>query len=516
MSKAFISSTGIDLADYREAAIEICNMTGMVPIAMEYFEAMGAGATEGSKLQLDNADLYIGIFAHRYGYIEEGQESSVTEIEFDYAGKRGLERLCFLVKLDYPWPPDLIDFENYALLHAFKSKVDTSVIRNEFTTVDDFRAKLMHALVLWQKKQEESNSKFYSTPSSIVPFSEAPPRPALFIGRENVIKDLKVRLGIFGRRERKRLNIIRGLPGVGKTTLVKALIHDKEIKQIFPDGILWASLGGDAKSPTALQSWMRQVPLLESGSNSSKLERLITECRNFFRNKEFLLIADDVWENNHATPCKQVVGENCALIITTRFNNLARSLADVPEEDIYTLDVLSIDKSIELLNRVAPFVIKKYPAQCRLLVQDLEGLPLVLRVAGRLLADEAGLAIDISPLLSELRESNRLSNEVVPDDRFDPQTGLTPTINLLLKRSTDGLDQVSRDRFAKLGSFAPKPATFDQAAISKIWGGVDPMPTIRKLVDRGLLEPIVTQGVYQMHAVLVMHAKTIYSIKNKA
>jgi hypothetical protein len=70
---------------------------------------MGVGATEGSKRQLHDADLYVGIFAHRYGYIEAGHDRSVTEIEFDYAGERKLERLCFLVKLDYPWPPDVID-----------------------------------------------------------------------------------------------------------------------------------------------------------------------------------------------------------------------------------------------------------------------------------------------------------------------------------------------------------------------------------------------------------------------
>jgi hypothetical protein len=46
------------------------------------------GASEGSKSKLEAADLYIGIFAHRYGYTEEGYQKSVTEIEFDHAGER--------------------------------------------------------------------------------------------------------------------------------------------------------------------------------------------------------------------------------------------------------------------------------------------------------------------------------------------------------------------------------------------------------------------------------------------
>jgi hypothetical protein len=67
MSKrsAFISSTSLDLEKYREAAGEICRKWGLFPIMMKDFPAMDAGAVAGSKRQLDEADVYIGIFAHR-------------------------------------------------------------------------------------------------------------------------------------------------------------------------------------------------------------------------------------------------------------------------------------------------------------------------------------------------------------------------------------------------------------------------------------------------------------------
>jgi hypothetical protein len=77
----FISSTSKDLVEYRQAAIEVCIWLELVPIAMEYFPAMGVDAVVGSKHKLKQADLYIGIFAHRYGYIASGYEKSVTEIE---------------------------------------------------------------------------------------------------------------------------------------------------------------------------------------------------------------------------------------------------------------------------------------------------------------------------------------------------------------------------------------------------------------------------------------------------
>ena len=44
-----ISSTGRDLSAYRQAAIEVCGALGLRPVAMELFEAMGAGAVEGSR-----------------------------------------------------------------------------------------------------------------------------------------------------------------------------------------------------------------------------------------------------------------------------------------------------------------------------------------------------------------------------------------------------------------------------------------------------------------------------------
>jgi hypothetical protein len=79
---------------------------------------------------------------------------------------------------------------------------------------------------------------------------------------------------------------------------------------------------------------------------------------------------------------------------------------------------------------------------------------------------------------------------------------------MLLKRSTDRLDDLSRERFALLGVFAPKPATFDLKAIAAVWGVDNPRPSVRELVDRGLMEPI-GGGYFQIHALLVAHARAM-------
>lgn len=150
VKRVFIGSTGLDLKPYREAARDACLAMDFLPIMMEYFEAMGVGATAGSLTKLDQADVYVGIFAHRYGYIEAGYTVSVTECEFDHAGKRDIPRICFVVDPAFPWPPNTLDFEHHAQMEAFKKKIGT-LIRAQFTTVDDFKSRLVPALVPYRK-----------------------------------------------------------------------------------------------------------------------------------------------------------------------------------------------------------------------------------------------------------------------------------------------------------------------------------------------------------------------------
>ncbi len=148
--KVFISSTSRLLEAYRRAATEECLRVGLMPIAMEFFEAMAKGATEGSTRRLDEADLYLGIFAHRYGYIEDGYTASVTECEFDHAGARGLDRLCFLVQPDHSLDDGLEDAADRERQEAFKRRIEKKLVRSVFTTVEDFRGKVRLALQDWK------------------------------------------------------------------------------------------------------------------------------------------------------------------------------------------------------------------------------------------------------------------------------------------------------------------------------------------------------------------------------
>ena len=496
----FIGSTREDLADYRNAAFAACNALGIVPIAMEFFGAADVGATVGSRDNVSRSQGYVGIYAHRYGHIENGYDKSVTELEFDRAAELGLERLCFVVDPKFPWPPDACDYTRRDALERFKARIDT-LIRGRFTTVDDFKAQLVLALVHWRDRN--GNAPRADQPILPVPApSPAIPSPSLLVGRERDLARVRTRLGVDGAGARRPLTIMRGWPGVGKTTFVSAIARDPAVLEAYPDGVLWASVGDSPDPLKELKAWARA--LHGDIPPDTSLADAITRLRVMLRSKRVLLIIDDVWDADAALPFR--VGDSeSATIVTTRLADVARALATT-QDDIYVLERLGDAESLELLSQLAPRVTAACPAESATLVSHLEGLPLALRVAGRLLEHESSAGFDVRDTFEALSTQATLLAQKAPDDRFDPRTGTTPTVDLLLRQSTARLDDESRRCFACLGAFAPKPATFDIAAIQAVSGLADVKPVVLKLVDRGLLEPIPSVGRFWMHAVLVLHA----------
>ncbi len=341
------------------------------------------------------------------------------------------------------------------------------------------------------------------------PKGNAPPLPHLVIGRDADITALKQRFGVLEGHAASTTHVlttIRGWPGVGKTTLAAVFAHDPTVIQAYPDGILWASLGQNPSIFAELHAWGRALgqPL-----DAHTIDEASAQLRGILRDKRCLLIVDDVWKVEHAQPF-QVGGSQCAILLTSRLPDVAYHIAP---EGVYELRVLTVEQAMELLRELAPTVVAQNQSACYDLVTDLEGLPLALCVAGRLLRKEQAYGLHVERLVAELREGARLIAAQAPADRADLALGTTPTIAALLEKSTALLDERELECFAYLGVFAPKPATFDQAAMASVWQLDDPIPIIRSFLDRGLLELIQLptdhdEARYWMHAVLVAHAQS--------
>jgi len=237
------------------------------------------------------------------------------------------------------------------------------------------------------------------------------------------------------------------------------------------------------------------------------IEEAIIKLTALLRHRRMLLIVDDIWQASDAVPFLRVAGQTkCAVLATTRLTEVADELSP-NEERIYVLPVLTEANSIILLRYLAPDPVDQYPDECRELVSDLGYLPLALHVAGRVLKAEAKLGLNVVELITSIREGAKFLEETAPIN-YKTDGTVPLTVQALLNKSTEILDELTRDCFAYLGPFAPKPATFDAAAMKAVWQVDDPAPIIRKLVAHGLLEPVGASR-FQMHELLVKHAKSL-------
>ncbi len=145
--KAFLSSTYLDLRKHRKAAKEAIERLGYQVGRMEVFGARPAEPCETCLADIDDCDLFVGIYAHRYGFVPDGSDVSITEAEFDHAKAKGKPRFCFLIHEDHPWSPKMIEQEPGASkLRAFKEKIRAELVCDTFTSPRDVAYKIAASL----------------------------------------------------------------------------------------------------------------------------------------------------------------------------------------------------------------------------------------------------------------------------------------------------------------------------------------------------------------------------------
>jgi hypothetical protein len=145
--KVMISSTARDLPEHRKEVMDACLRQGMLPKMMEHLPANDAEAIGASLKMVDEADIYVAVFAHRYGYVPTGYDISVTEMEYNRAVERKIPRMIFVIDKAHPITIDDVERgEGAAKLKAFKERVQTENIVNFFKSPADLRAHVINSL----------------------------------------------------------------------------------------------------------------------------------------------------------------------------------------------------------------------------------------------------------------------------------------------------------------------------------------------------------------------------------
>lgn len=145
MTNVFVSSTFKDLEKHRAAVREGIRQFGALDISMENLGSRDERPkAECLRLVTKESEIFVGIYAHRYGFLPDGNEISITQSEYEAATKAGLPRFIYLVDNEHPWPPSLIDHgDGKNRLDKFKSHLLTNHICKKFTTEDNLTANVV-------------------------------------------------------------------------------------------------------------------------------------------------------------------------------------------------------------------------------------------------------------------------------------------------------------------------------------------------------------------------------------
>jgi len=172
-----------------------------------------------------------------------------------------------------------------------------------------------------------------------------PPETVEFVGRG---EELGLLTGEHG--EGPGINVIEGMPGVGKTAL--AIHAARVVAERYPDGVLYLNLHThDSGSPSldsseALHRLLRMLNVPATQIPAAPGERGALWRAQLSRRRA-VVILDDAARRDQVRPLLPVAGR-CLILITTR-----RRLPDLGGARTLNLDVLSLDDAITLFRRIA-------------------------------------------------------------------------------------------------------------------------------------------------------------------
>ena len=242
MATIYLSSTYEDLKDYRKAVTDTLRQAGHQVTGMEDYAAAPHRPVEICLKDVEAADLYVGLFAFRYGYVPPAEHGnpgnlSITELEFRHAESQNRPCLIFVVEEHASWPRFYDDAcmaeDKGARIRALRQRLLTEKLAKLFSQPHELSA---HVLAAVSKHlgtplpSVPSPAKALTTGSAVIwdidEQKDGSPYPGLlhftrkyarvFFGRESEVGEILDRLRHTG------FLIISGDSGVGKSSVVDA------------------------------------------------------------------------------------------------------------------------------------------------------------------------------------------------------------------------------------------------------------------------------------------------------
>ncbi|XP_014517962.1 disease resistance protein RPM1-like isoform X1 [Vigna radiata var. radiata] len=212
-----------------------------------------------------------------------------------------------------------------------------------------------------------------------------------------------------GQRERTVIFVV-GVPGVGKTTLAKHVFN--KVCGDFEHHARFTV----SQSNTVEELWRVMYKHYMKSEPPSDNSILIEEVRGYLRGKRYVLLFDDVWEDEFWKSIEKALIDNknkSRIIITTRKENVANSCRNSPFFKEYKLEEpLTEEECLRLLHKNA-----RYSSDCPEELKDISleivrkcrALPLAIAVAGGVLKEKDGSAHEWGLFSEELKRNPDLN-----------------------------------------------------------------------------------------------------------
>jgi tetratricopeptide (TPR) repeat protein len=391
---------------YVAAAEEAVSRAGDAVTDMAYLTARDTAPADYCAGQVEAADIYVGLIGFHYGSpVRDRPEVSYTELEFETATRRGLPRLIFLLEPRVRLGGLLGDRVRDARQEAFRRRLldDEGLTVTFVTTPQVLQTRLLQALI-----ESGPNPAL----AGDVP-SDLPPDIPDFTGRESEAS--RVRSLLDGSRRMQvtavGISAISGRAGIGKTALAVHVAH--QVRPDFPDGQLYVDLRGaeaQALDPgEVLRTFLRELGVDDDKAIPDDLEERSRLYLSRIADRRMLVVLDNAASEAQVRPLLPAT-PSCAALVTSRVR-----LAGLDMARLVDLDVLESEPALDLLGKVAgPEREAEEPEAARQIVRLCGGLPLAIRIAGRILEGAPDLPLaGLAGLLED--ERDRLSHLQIGD-----------------------------------------------------------------------------------------------------